>query len=192
MTATAAPLIANVFGRKHTSLNGAWRSIVDPYENGYYDYRYEPSQSNYGLNQKPQSPSDRIEYDFDQSPTLKVPGDWNSQRLELSLYEGTVWYKTAFVGKRSSSERPRGAAPLLGPAEQVAQPLARRRIVTASVDRDPHLGGQEDRAHLGPGGLGGTADDNSYVCDKDTLTYKGSTHQDGHANFGVTLTRLKD
>ncbi|HWO09058.1 MAG TPA: beta galactosidase jelly roll domain-containing protein, partial [Polyangiaceae bacterium] len=105
MAANTAPLIANVFGRKHTSLNGEWRTIVDPYENGYYDYRYQPSASNYGLNQKPQSISDRIEYDFDQSPTLKVPGDWNSQRLELSLYEGTVWYKTAFSAKRSPSER---------------------------------------------------------------------------------------
>jgi hypothetical protein len=33
---------------------------------------------------------------------------------------------------------------------------------------------------LGPGGLGGTTD---YVCDKNKLTYKGSTHQDRHANF---------
>lgn len=105
MAANTALLIANVFGRKHTSLNGAWHTIVDPYENGYYDYRYQPNPNNYGLNQKPQSISDRIEYDFDQSPTLKVPGDWNSQRLELSLYEGTIWYKTAFSAKRSPSER---------------------------------------------------------------------------------------
>ena len=113
MTASDTPLISNVFGRKHQSLNGAWHTIVDPYENGYYDYRYEPNVNNYGLNQKPKDPGDRVEYDFDQSPTLKVPGDWNSQRRELSLYEGTIWYKTAFKGKRSDDERlflPFGAA----------------------------------------------------------------------------------
>ncbi len=98
-------LIANVFGREHQSLNGQWHAIVDPYENGYYDYRYEPLAAPYGLNQKPKSVSDRIEYDFDQSPTLKVPGDWNSQRPELGLYEGTIWYKTSFRGKRAADRR---------------------------------------------------------------------------------------
>ncbi|HVZ30889.1 MAG TPA: beta galactosidase jelly roll domain-containing protein, partial [Polyangiaceae bacterium] len=98
-------LISNVFGRRHQSLNGEWHTIVDPYENGYYDYRYEPSPNHYGRNEKPTSPGDRIEYDFDQSPTLRVPGDWNSQRLELSLYEGTIWYKTSFHAERSAERR---------------------------------------------------------------------------------------
>jgi beta-glucuronidase len=98
-------LISNVFGRQHQSLNGDWHCIVDPYENGYYDYRYEPLAEPYGKNKKPASVSDRIEYDFDQSPTLKVPGDWNSQRLELSLYEGTVWYKTSFRAERAPGRR---------------------------------------------------------------------------------------
>ena len=38
-----------------------------------------------------------VEHDFDTSPTLRVPGDWNSQRPELLLYEGTVWYERAFT-----------------------------------------------------------------------------------------------
>lgn len=105
MTVGTLHLISNVFGRSHQSLNGDWHSIVDPYENGYYDYRYEPSPLHYGRNEKPQSVGDRIEYDFDQSPTLKVPGDWNSQRLELSLYEGTIWYKTSFRAERSPDRR---------------------------------------------------------------------------------------
>lgn len=105
MTSDRFHLIANVFGRDHQSLNGPWRTIVDPYENGYYDYRYQPSPDHYGLNRKPKSVSDRIEYDFDRSPTLNVPGDWNSQKLELSLYEGTVWYKTSFEARRSPERR---------------------------------------------------------------------------------------
>jgi beta-glucuronidase len=105
MSPAPVHLIANVFARKHQSLNGKWHTIVDPYENGYYDYRYEPSATHYGLNQKPQSESDRIEYDFDASPTLNVPGDWNSQRAELGLYEGTIWYKTSFKASRSAEQR---------------------------------------------------------------------------------------
>ena len=32
-----APQIVNVAGRKTVSLDGLWKTIVDPYENGYYD-----------------------------------------------------------------------------------------------------------------------------------------------------------
>ena len=53
MTAPLLHLISNVFGRKHQSLNGPWHTIVDPYENGYYDYRYQPLENPYGANQKP-------------------------------------------------------------------------------------------------------------------------------------------
>src|SRR4051812_17958477 len=102
---SALHLIANVFGRKHQSLNGAWHTIVDPYENGYYDYRYEPLAEPYGANKKPSSVSDRIEYDFDASPTLKVPGDWNSQRAELALYEGTIWYERRFDARPVAGRR---------------------------------------------------------------------------------------
>ncbi|MEM7585256.1 MAG: glycoside hydrolase family 2 TIM barrel-domain containing protein [Acidobacteriota bacterium] len=82
--------------RHVTSLDGLWRTIVDPYENGYYDYRYQPHAHGYFKDAKPPDPSALQEYDFDTSPTLQVPGDWNSQRRELLLYEGTVWYRRQF------------------------------------------------------------------------------------------------
>src|SRR5512141_3191605 len=91
-----APLILNVEGRAATPLNGAWHTIVDPFENGYYNYRWQPYPDGYFRDQKPQRPSDLVEYDFDRSPTLLVPGDWNSQRRELLFYEGTVWYRRTF------------------------------------------------------------------------------------------------
>ncbi len=88
--------IGNVEGRKSVSLNGKWQAIIDPYENGYYDYRYLPSPSGYFLNQKPKDKTSLIEYDFDASGTLDVPADWNTQRESLFLYEGTIWYKKSF------------------------------------------------------------------------------------------------
>jgi beta-glucuronidase len=98
-------LIHNVYARRSTSLNGLWDSIVDPYENGYYDYRYQPLEEPYGVNKKPAKKSDRIEYDFDASPKLIVPGDWNSQRPELGLYEGTIWYKKTFEVDKAPGRR---------------------------------------------------------------------------------------
>lgn len=91
-----APLIINVDGRVTASLDGAWRTIVDPFETGYYTYRWQPDPNGFFRDRKPASPADRVEYDFDRSPLLQVPGDWNSQRDDLLFYEGTVWYRRQF------------------------------------------------------------------------------------------------
>src|SRR4051812_48599117 len=80
------PLITNVSGRHTTSLNGKWHVIVDPYDNGYYDYRYKPKADGYFLDQKAKSPSDLVEYNFDTAQEMNVPGDWNSQDQRLFLY----------------------------------------------------------------------------------------------------------
>ncbi|MGD2134946.1 MAG: glycoside hydrolase family 2 TIM barrel-domain containing protein, partial [Gemmatimonadales bacterium] len=89
-------LITNVAGRTTTSLNGAWQSIVDPYETGFYDYRYRPRTDGFFQARTPRDRSDLVEYDFDASPRLHVPSDWNSQDERLFLYEGTVWYRRVF------------------------------------------------------------------------------------------------
>ena len=43
-------LIGNPAGRNATSLNGNWQIIIDPYETGYYDYRYQPRPDGYFKN----------------------------------------------------------------------------------------------------------------------------------------------
>jgi beta-glucuronidase len=103
--AQTAPLIINTDNRNFTSLNGKWRIIIDPYEIGYYDYRYMPSGNGFFLNIKPQSKTDLIEYDFDKSSLLDVPGDWNTQNDKLFLYEGTIWYKKDFDYKKKAGKR---------------------------------------------------------------------------------------
>ncbi|MGO9086593.1 MAG: glycoside hydrolase family 2 protein [Candidatus Sulfotelmatobacter sp.] len=87
--ASASPsnLIANVPGRQTVNLNGAWHAIVDPFDNG---------KAGFFRNEKPKNKSDRVEYSFDLSPVLNVPGDWNTQREQLMFYEGPVWYRREF------------------------------------------------------------------------------------------------
>jgi beta-glucuronidase len=98
--AETAPL--NPYARTHESLNGKWSTIVDPYDNGYFDYRHQPldKQANptngYFLDRHQKDRSELIEYNFDASPTLMVPGDWNSQGEKYLYYEGTVWYRRTF------------------------------------------------------------------------------------------------
>src|SRR5438132_6508293 len=98
-------LIANTNGRTTISLDGQWQTIIDPYETGYYDYRYLPSPNGYFKDAKPKTKSDLIEYDFDTSETLAVPGDWNTQKERLLLYEGTIWYKKAFDYQKKANTR---------------------------------------------------------------------------------------
>src|SRR5258706_10377777 len=74
--------IVNISGRAATTLNGDWQTIVDPFEVGYFNYRMQPDPNGFFRNQKPQKSTDRVEYDFDRSPLLRVPGDWNTQRTE--------------------------------------------------------------------------------------------------------------
>src|SRR3989449_3641774 len=81
-------LIQNVSGRRTLSLNGDWHYIVDPHEEG--------TARRFYLNGKPFGSRNFVEYDFNTSSTLRVPGDWNFQRPELQLYEGTLWYQKSF------------------------------------------------------------------------------------------------
>jgi beta-glucuronidase len=92
-----ATLIANVPGRAIQSLNGVWRTIVDPYETGLSARFYE--------DRKPKDKRDLVEYNFDASPTLNVPGDWNTQRLDLFFYEGPLWYKRSFTYSKREGMR---------------------------------------------------------------------------------------
>lgn len=103
--------IQNIKARHILSLNGRWNYIIDPYENGFYDYRREafdrsPSRKGgFYDDKKAEDKSELIEYDFDFSPTINVPGDWNSQVEKLELYEGTVWYRRKFTAAPIKDKR---------------------------------------------------------------------------------------
>lgn len=90
--------IQNAGSRSHMSLNGAWQYLLDPYEAGYFDFHMNPiADGGLGANRTPTNKGDKYETAFTAAtPTLAVPGDWNSQRPELLWYEGTVWLRRAF------------------------------------------------------------------------------------------------
>jgi beta-glucuronidase len=103
--------IQNIQSRKLLSLNGKWNYIIDPYENGYYDYRHDPfdqSKSGSGgyFDDKIQKDkTELIEYNFDYSPQMNVPGDWNSQAEKLELYEGTIWLRRKFTVQPTTDKK---------------------------------------------------------------------------------------
>jgi beta-glucuronidase len=105
------PAVQNIQGRKILSLNGRWNYTVDTYENGYYDYRHKPfdesatGKGGFYDDKKSTDKTDLIEYNFDLSPTLRVPADWNSQSDKLEFYEGTIWYRQKFVLQKQDNKK---------------------------------------------------------------------------------------
>ena len=91
--------IQNANGREFTSLNGKWKYVLDPYEQGQIGFMpvYE--------NVKQKDKSDRVEYSFDDAQTLWVPGAWDAQKTELSYFEGSIWYRKTFDKTDLSNEK---------------------------------------------------------------------------------------
>ncbi len=93
----AQSAMINSTSRQLTSLNGEWNVIIDPTDNGEWRKIW--------LEEMPQKKTDFFEYSFDGSPVLKIPGDFNSQRCELTFFEGTIWYKKQFMYTQDSTKR---------------------------------------------------------------------------------------
>lgn len=91
-----SPLLTNVPNRQSINLNGKWNYIVDRYETGYYDYRLKPNKNGFFKNYKARNKQELVEYNFDASPDINIPHDWNTWDEQLLYYEGTVWFQKSF------------------------------------------------------------------------------------------------
>lgn len=92
-------LLVGVDHRSTESLNGDWHYLVDqPPARSLYAPDGKVRDSSYGMNTHPNISTGphNDEYDFATAPTLKVPGDWNTQEPTLFRYEGVVWYQRDF------------------------------------------------------------------------------------------------
>lgn len=102
---TGTTLLTNLRSRRQAgrvrSLDGTWRAIIDPYNTGYVNILGQRNNQGFFRDFKPRHLGDRVEYDFDTSLELHVPGDWNTQHPELQFYEGTVWYRRLIEIDRS-------------------------------------------------------------------------------------------
>jgi len=107
------PQILNIQNRHTTKLNGKWKYILDQYENGYYNYRYQindeqpnpqENKSAFFNDHHPKDKSELLEYNFDESDNLIVPRSWNVQDDKLFYYEGTIWYRKKFDYTKSKQD----------------------------------------------------------------------------------------
>jgi len=98
-------VLAAVDYRHTVSLDGAWHVIVDPYGNGLYDSNGKARSTGFARNLAQTDSTGPIEYNFAKSPTLQVPGDWNTQRESLMFYEGPLWYEKDFEHHKTPGKR---------------------------------------------------------------------------------------
>jgi len=91
-------LLVDIDHRPAQSLDGDWHIIADPYRAGITSFHGAPNPNGYFKDEVYSPDSNKlVEYGFAKSPTIKVPGDWNTQAEWLRLYEGPLWYQRHFT-----------------------------------------------------------------------------------------------
>jgi len=107
ITFAQSNLISNIGARRALDLNGTWQYIIDPYETGFYDYRYkelnEDNPEAYWNTDIQANKTEKKEHGYIDKYSIQVPGDWNHQQPVFTYYEGTVWYKKSFDFKKSEN-----------------------------------------------------------------------------------------
>ena len=92
--------------RVSTSLDGPWHFIADPYFTGLFSFHGAERKDGWFLDKHWHfGDNELVEYSFPDSPTLQVPGDWNTQRKELYLYEGPLWYERTVTYTATADHR---------------------------------------------------------------------------------------
>ncbi|HTW49926.1 MAG TPA: beta galactosidase jelly roll domain-containing protein, partial [Acidobacteriaceae bacterium] len=96
-TSSSTILLVDVDHRPQTSLDGPWHYIADPWREGWGSNPDRANPHGYAANAHYVPGGPLVQYDFSRSPTLNVPGDWNSQDKSLFYYEGLLWYQRDFT-----------------------------------------------------------------------------------------------
>ena len=70
-TQTSPTLLVDVDHRQNISLNGDWRTIIDPYFDGLYTFHHEIRKDGFFLNgTQHHKNNEPLEYDFSKSPKI--------------------------------------------------------------------------------------------------------------------------
>ncbi len=97
MPAATLLVASDMRGASTMSLNGDWHYMADPYLAGLYSFHGAFDPNGYVKDEEGEIGGKLIEYNFRKSPVLHVPGDWNTQKESLKLYEGAMWYERHFA-----------------------------------------------------------------------------------------------
>ena len=97
----ARPLL-HLPARRKQSLDGPWRYILDPYDAAK---RGNNDRRTFWKNFRPPETGPLVEYDWEESPVIDLPRDWNSHAPELLWYDGPVYFRRTFVAEKQPLAR---------------------------------------------------------------------------------------
>lgn len=97
----ARPLL-HLPARRKQSLDGPWRYILDPFDAGK---RGNNDRRTFWKNFRPPDTGPLVEYDWQESPVINLPSDWNSHAPELVWYDGAVYFRRTFEAKPTPGGR---------------------------------------------------------------------------------------
>lgn len=98
-------VLVDVDHRAAMSLDGPWHYMADPYRNGWGSNPDKPNLDLYPKDAHFHLGGPLVQYDFAKSPTLAVPGAWNSENPKLDYYEGLLWYERTVTVHRAAGKR---------------------------------------------------------------------------------------
>src|ERR1700677_1287937 len=76
---TNTTLLVDIDHRNPTSLDGDWHTIVDAYSTGLYTFHQELRKDGFFMNAPFDPHGEPRDYNFSTAPTLRGPGDWDTQ-----------------------------------------------------------------------------------------------------------------
>jgi beta-glucuronidase len=97
----ARPLL-HLPARRKQNLDGPWRYILDPFDAGK---RGNNDRRTFWKNFRPPDTGPLVEYDWQESPVIDLPRDWNSHAPELLWYDGPVYFRRTFIAAPEPSTR---------------------------------------------------------------------------------------
>jgi beta-glucuronidase len=99
--AQARPLL-HLPARRKQSLDGPWRYILDPFDAGK---RGNNARRTFWNDFRPPVTGPLVEYDWQESPVIDLPRDWNSHAPELLWYDGPVYFRRTFIAAPEAGAR---------------------------------------------------------------------------------------
>ncbi len=91
--------------RAAMTLDGDWHVMADPYLAGLYSFHGAFDANGYFKDEEGGIGGKLVEYNFAKMPTIHVPGDWNTQKEWLRMYEGALWYERHFSYQPAKGQR---------------------------------------------------------------------------------------
>lgn len=100
--ASTRSLIGALPSRSRLSLDGRWKLILDPFD---VSGRKPGVRRNFWEARPTTDDGPLVEYEWETSDDIAVPGDWNTQTPDLFHYEGPAYYRRELDGPPSDGRR---------------------------------------------------------------------------------------